>query len=277
MRFAVVLGAVVIAGCAAAAHPVPIPDALAEILLQGEEAESRGDGAGAGAAYERAVREFGGHSDSWSHLGEWRRFWDRDADGAEAAFWRAIDAPLTTLTSIAFAWRGLGEVARGRRQFGKATGYFETSLSIHPLAETHRSLSAMYATDERDFDRAARHAKSAVELSPEDPIALMQLAVQLVRFKKPREAEEAFAKAIRLAGCDERGRASGHVHCCVLYNGACYHAVRGDKAAAVAMLKEFFITPNHRHITKEEILRDPDFESLVKDWDFMALLDYRLP
>jgi hypothetical protein len=99
----------------------------------------------------------------------------------------------------------------------------------------------------------------------------------MIRFKKPEEAKQAFAKAITLAGCDERGRSEGHVHCCVLYNGACYHAVRGDKDAALAMLKEFFLTPNHRHITREEIVRDPDFDSLVKDAEFLALLEYYLP
>jgi Flp pilus assembly protein TadD len=138
-------------------------------------------------------------------------------------------------------------------------------------------LSALYATEKRDFVQAALLAKSAVEVSPEDPVALLQYAVQMARFRKFAESEEAFWKALGLAGCDERGRSPDLVHCCVLYNGACYHAVRGDKAGALAMLKEFFTTPHHRHITRGEILRDPDFESLLKDSDFKALLDYRLP
>lgn len=279
MRFAAVLGAVVIAGCQSPnrSTPVETPEALALLLRQGEEAESSGDGSGAAAAYEQAARDYGDYSAAWTHLGEHRRFWGRDPDGAWEAFHRAIDAPRSTESLVAYAWRGMGEIARGQRDIEKAIGCFEKSLSIRPLADTHRSLSALYATEKRDFQRADRHAKAAVELSPEDPVALMQLAVQLVRFKDPRGAGDAFAKAIRLAGCDERGGSSGHVHCCVLYNGACYHAVRGDKAGALAMLEEFFRTPNHRHITKEEILRDPDFESLVKDPDFKAVLDYRLP
>lgn len=257
--------------------PAPTPEPLALLLRQGQAAESKGDKAAAGAAYERAVREFEDYSVAWSHLGEYRRFWAHDLDAAWDGFKKAILSPRTTNASVAFAWRGLGEVARGRGGIKQAIECFEKSLSVLPNADAHRSLSALYATEKRDFERAARHARAAVELSPEDPIALLQYAVQMERFKKPREAKEAFATAIRLAGCDERGRSESLVHCCVLYNAACYHAVRGDKAGALAMLTEFFITPNHRHITKEEILRDPDFESLVKDRDFLALLEYRLP
>jgi tetratricopeptide (TPR) repeat protein len=277
VRPAVVLGALLAAGCAAPERSDPVSPALAEILRQGEEAESRGDGAGARSAYEQAVRDHGDHSAAWSHLGEWRRFWGRDAAGAEQAFQRALEAPQTTDASLAFAWRGLGETARGRGQVDRAIECFEKSLSIKPLADAHRSLSALYATEKRDFDKAARHARAAVDLSPEDPIALLQYAVQMARFKKSAESEEAFWKALGIAGCDERGRSEAHVHCCVLYNGACYHAVRGDKANALAMLKEFLMTPNHRHITREEILKDPDFESLAKDPELKALLDYRLP
>ncbi len=274
-----VVALILVAGCSTpkrSAPPDP-PPVLADLLLQGLEAEFRGDGRAATLAYESAARDYADYSAAWSQLGECRRFWGRDPAGAEAAFRRAIDAPVATEKSVAFAWRGLGEIARGRGQIDQAIACLEESLSIKPLADAHRSLSALYATEKRDFDRAARHAKAAVDLSPEDPIALLQYAVQMARFRKYEESEEAFWKAMGIAGCDERGRSSGLVHCCVLYNGACYHAVRGDKAAALAMLTEFFLAPNHRHITKDEILRDPDFESLVKDPDFKALLNYRLP
>jgi tetratricopeptide (TPR) repeat protein len=273
------LALVLAAGCQTPRRsvPTPTPEPLASLLRQGQEAESRGDKAAVGAAYERAVREFEDYSVAWSHLGEYRRFWAHDLNAAFDAFKKAIESPKTTDTSVAFAWRGLGELCRAKAKVDDAILCFEKSLSIAPVAETHRSLSALYATERRDFDKAAHHARAAVELSPDDPIALLQFAVQMVRFKKPEEAKKAFDKAIQVAGCDEQGRSTGLVHCCVLYNGACYHAVRGDKAAALAMLKEFFITPNHRHITRDEILRDPDFESLVKDPDFQALLEYRLP
>ncbi|HEU4339140.1 MAG TPA: tetratricopeptide repeat protein [Planctomycetota bacterium] len=274
-----ILGLILIAGCASPKRsvPAPVPDRLAEMLRQGEQAETRGEGAEAAKIYEAAVRDFPDYSVSWSHLGEYRRFWAHDPEGAIEAFHKAANAPQATAESVAFAYRGWGEVERSRGRISKALGLFEESLRHKPLADTHRSLSALYATEKRDFEKAAHHAKAAVDLSPEDPIALVQYAVQMARFKKFEESEEAFWKAMGIAGCDERGRSNGLVHCCILYNGACYHAVRGNKADALAMLKEFFSTPNHRHITREEIVRDPDFESLVKDPDFKALLDYRLP
>ena len=171
----------------------------------------------------------------------------------------------------------MGEIARSAGRIDEAVDHFQKSLSIGPTAEAYRSLSALFANEKRDFETARHYAFQALKQDPEDPIALMQYAVQMIRFKDPQEAGKAFEKAIRIVGCDAHGRSNDHVHCCVLYNGACYHAVRGDKAAALAMLKEFFITPNHRHITKEEILRDPDFETLLHDPDFQAMLEYRLP
>ena len=266
---------IVLAACRA---PERAPsERLDQLLRHGEEAESRGDGQAAGVTYEQAVRDFGNHSSSWSHLGEHRRFWQRDPGGASEAFRKAIQAPVADPKAVAFAWRGLGEVARSAGRVDEAVENFQKSISISPTTEAYRSLSALYATEKRDFERARHYAVQALKQDTDDPIALMQFAVQMVRFKDLHEAEKAFAMAIRFVGCDERGRSNDHVHCCVLYNGACYHAVRGDKAGALAMLKEFFITPNHRHITKEEILRDPDFESLIKDPDFQAMLEYRLP
>ena len=250
---------------------------MADLLRRGRDAESNGDAAGARAAYERACLLYKDHSAPWAHLGEYHRFWGRDADAAWDAYDRAMRAPSPDAHWIAYALRGKGELARSERKIERALDFFEASLDRHPLPETHRSLSALHATERRDFEKAAHHARAAVELSPEDPIALLQFAVQMVRFGKPGDGDAAFAKAVRLAGCDDRGRSNDLVHCCVLYNGACYHAVRGDRPRALAMLEEFFRTPNHRHITKEEILRDPDFESLVNDPKFKALLDYQLP
>jgi len=270
---------IAIAGCAApqGSARTEIPSELARLLREGREAENRGDADAARSAYEVAYLAFGDHSAPCALLGECRRFWQCDGKSAEELFKRAIDAPKPDDPWIAFAWRGIGEIARGRGEIDRAIECFRKSLSIDANASAHRSLSALYATEKRDFEKAAHHAKAAVDLSPEDPIALVQYAVQMARFKKFEESEEAFWKAMGIAGCDERGRSNGLVHCCVLYNGACYHAVRGNKLDALAMWKELFSTPNHRHITREEIVRDPDFESLVKDPDFKALLDYRLP
>jgi tetratricopeptide (TPR) repeat protein len=118
------LALILISGCATSSTPVETADSLTRLLREGEEAEWRGDWDGAGAAYGRAARDFGDHSESWSRLGEYRRFCLHDPAAAEAAFKRALEAPRTTETSIAFAWRGLGEVARGRGEIDRAIGCF---------------------------------------------------------------------------------------------------------------------------------------------------------
>lgn len=211
----------------------------------------------------RATIEYSEYASAWAHYGEQLRFEKNDSDKAQAAFFRAIAAPRSDSRSVAFAWRGLGEIARERKDIEGALASFEKSLAIFALADTHRSLSSFYATEKHDFVKAADHAKAAVAIDPDDPIALLQWAVQAERAGRKQEAEEACSKALRL----------NPTHCCVLYNAACYHAVRGDRKQALGMLDSFFATPHHRHITREEMVADPDFASLLNDSDFRALLD----
>jgi len=186
---------------------------VSEILEEGEAAEARGDGDAAGRAYWRAVVEFPERAEGWAAYGEHLRFRRDDAAGARRAFERAIAAPRGGEDSRAFAWRGMGELARDEGRVDDAIRCFEKSLSLRPLADTHRSLSALYATERRDFERAARHARAAVDAAPGDPIALLQLAVQLRRQGAAGEARAAFERALRLAGCDDRGAAAGPIHC----------------------------------------------------------------
>jgi tetratricopeptide (TPR) repeat protein len=266
--------AIPLASCLAPIVPdAPLPAALDAVLRIGEEAEARGDRDRAGEAYASAARAFPDHAAAWTHHGEFLRFWRHDAGAARAAFERALAAPQADRASLAFAWRGLGELARHDGRIDEAIRFFERSLAIRPLADTHRSLSALHANDRRDFARAAHHARAAVDASPDDPIALLQFAVEMERLGRREEGQRAFERAIALAGCDDRGASDGPVHCCVLYNGACYHSVRGDRERALAMLAAFFATPNHRHVTPEEVLADPDFASIRDDPAFRALLE----
>lgn len=276
MRF-FVPAALALAGCFPPAPEVSIPPALDAVLRIGERAEADGDRERAGEAYEAAAREFPEHAAAWAYLGEFRRFWRSDAEGARQAFERALAAPVVDQASAAFAWRGLGEIARHEGRVDEAVRCFERSLSVRPLADTHRSLSALYGNERRDFVKAAQHARAAVAASPDDPIALLLFAVQMERLGRADEGRAAFERAVRLAGCDDRGAPTGgpgrRIHCCVLYNAACYHAVRGDRERALAMLAAFFATPNHRHVTREALLADPDFASIRDDPAFRALLE----
>jgi hypothetical protein len=60
-------------------------------------------------------------------------------------------------------------------------------------------------------------------------------------------------------------------------NAAGYYAVASNKTGMLAMLHAFFATPNHRHLSREHLLRDPDFTAYHGDADFQAVLDRFLP
>lgn len=263
---------VLLAACATA----PTPPALGGLLAEGERGEAQGDPAAAGYYYAKAVRTHPDHSAAWAYYGEHHRFRTNDLRLARDAFERALSARNQDPASVAFAWRGLGELAHKRGDVAAAIAALERSLSIRPSADAHRSLASILATERADFDASARHARAAVAADGEDPIALVQLAVAEVRAGNPAAARASFERAISIVGCDELGGSDGPVHCCVLYNGACYHAVRGDSEAALAMLREFFRAPNHRHITRAEIVRDPDLRSLRAAPEFRSLLDEHL-
>lgn len=278
-KIAPILLCFVFVGCTSPGgiHADRPPAGLERILQEGRSAERVADPLRIEEAYRRGVEQFPEHAAAWVHYAEFHRFWKNEPGTAEQLFQRGLNARYCDDISTAFAWRGLGEIARGRGDVDAAIRFFEKSLAVRPLVDTHRSLSALYANEKQDFEKAAEHSRSALAFSPDDPIAILQYAVQMVRLNRPEEARRFFEKGIRLGGCDERGRSEGPVHCCVLYNGACYHAVNGEPGKALAMLEAFFTTPNHRHISREEIRHDPDFQTLLADPTFQSLLDRFLP
>ena len=250
-----------------------LPDALDKLLLEGERAERTGDVAGVGTAYRSARERFPEYALAWSYYGEYLRFYGADPEAAARAFRRAVAAPYTDKRATAFAWRGLAEIAQHQGSVDEAIRLLHKSIDLMPLAATHRSLSALLATAYRDFAGAAEHASLALQLVPDDPLALLQYAVQLVRLGKPVEGRSAFVRALELGGCDERGPSEKPVHCCILYNAACYYAVAGTNELALVMLQEFFKTPEHRHISREDLEADPDLEGLRQDPRFLELID----
>jgi tetratricopeptide (TPR) repeat protein len=249
---------------------------LNQLLQSGEDAERRDDFSAAEECYRNAVSLFPQHARAWAHYGEFQRFYKHDDTAARNSFKKALDAGVPDAESAAYSWRGLGVLAEKSGDTATAIQYYNKSLAAKPLSDTHRSLCDLYGF-QRDFAKAAEHARLAAEIDPDDPIALLLYATQLERAGRQSEGIEAFKRAIKLGGCDDQGRHAQPVHCCVLYNSAGYYAVCGKTDGALNMLAAFFETPNHRHLSRQYLLDDPDFVEMKKDQRFIDLVDKYLP
>lgn len=249
-----------------------VENALRQKVEQASAAEKRGETESARALYVAATEQYPAFAEAWAALGEHLRFYVHDADAATAAFRKAIAAEHQNAYAAAYAWRGLGEleIKAGREEAG--IGYFKKSLEAYALADTHRSLCHLYC-HQRKFKEAAEQARLAVELSPNDAIARMLYAAQLQRAGETEQARKEYEKALLAGGMDIHGDSKEPVHCCVLYNAAGYLSVCGQNDAALKMLQRFFDTPNHRHLTREEVVTDADFESLKEFPAFRKMIE----
>ncbi len=266
---AVLLGASV---SAADSTQVQVRSKLAQQLELAGAAEARADFPAARKIYEQAAGDFSTYAEAWAALGEHLRFYVHDASAATAAFQKSLAAENQDPNAAAFSWRGLGELEHAAHHDDAAVDYFKKSLAAFPLADTHRSLCHLYCR-QRKFKEAAEQAGEAVKLNPDDAIARLLYAAQLYRAGETENARAEFDKAAAMGGIGKNDDPHKHVHCCVLYNAAGYLSVTGQNDAALAMLKRFFDTPNHRHLSREEIETDADFDKLKEVPAFRSLLD----
>ena len=272
MRAASLLLMAVFAATVFSGEPAkPAADLRAQ-LEKAISAETHGDYRAAFEMYSKATADYPDEAEAWAALGEHLRFYVHDAKAAAVAFEKALAAPKKSANASAFALRGLGELASKEQRDDAAIDYFKKSLEALPLSDTHRSLCHLYCR-QRKFKEAAEHARAAVKIDGDDPIARLLFAAQLHRAGETSEARQEFEKALAEAKTNERGESTAPVHCCVLYNAAGYLGVTGNADATLLMLKKFFATPNHRHLTREEIENDADFEVLKGNAEFKAMLD----
>ena len=276
ISYSVCLAAAFLSCCKAAEDSPAIKDNKTNAFLtQAAEAESRGDYAAAQSCYKKATRHNPDSAEAWAAYGEHLRFYAHDVKAARDAFNKALAASEKNPRASAYAWRGLGELASKENQVEKAIELFKKSLNALPLADTHRSLCHLYCR-QQNFKAAAEHAGEAVKLDPDDPIAILLYAAQLHRAGNQDEGLKQFEKALSLSGLDANGESAGPVHCCIYYNAAGYLAVKEDATGALKMLEKFFKTPNHRHLTREEIETDADFRSIKTTPAFNKLLKTHL-
>ena len=250
----------------------PRPEITLQLKLeQAAAAEFHGDYAAARATYTQATVQFPASAEAWAALGEHIRFYVHDTDAASVAFKKALTVEQQSPYAVAYALRGLGELEIKAGRVDEGVAYFKKSLAAFPLADTHRSLCHLY-TRQRQFKEAAEEARAAVEINPDDAIARLLYAAQLHRSGQETKANTEFLKALEIGGMDSHGETDKPVHCCVLYNAAGYLSVAGKNDAALKMLRRFFDTPNHRHLSFDDIVSDSDFDNLKNLSAFQALL-----
>jgi len=258
--------------CAILVLEVYAADALTQKLELAAHAESRNDFATAHGIYKKATLDHPESAQAWAAYGEHLRFYAHEAVAAETAFKTALKAKTPDAHAAAYAWRGLGELAIKEHRDDEAIAHFKESLKARPLADTHRSLCHLYCS-QRKFKEAAEQAKLAFELNADDPIARLLYAAQLHRAGEVAEGRKQFDQALAISGLKPTGESAETIHCCVYYNAAGYLGVAGLPEDALAMLRKFFGTPNHRHLTRAEIENDADFVSLKGLPAFQKLLD----
>ncbi|HLX61693.1 MAG TPA: tetratricopeptide repeat protein [Planctomycetota bacterium] len=246
--------------------------ALERQLNDAASAEAREEFAAARKLYEQTVKEYPESAEAWAALGEHLRFYAHDSQGAAAAFKKALNVPKPEAHATAFAYRGLGELAAKDGHIEVALDDFKKSADAQPIADTYRSICHLYCT-QRKFKEAAEAAGEAVKFDPNDAIARLLYAAQLYRAGQTEQARKEYDAAASAHGIGADGSVKRPIHCCVLYNAAGYMGVSGEKQLALKLLREFLETPNHRHLTRQEIEQDADFESIKSMPEFEALLD----
>jgi len=267
--------ALIITSSASKAVRTPMASTLRQDLELAGTTANFGDSAEAQALYEQAVMRYPDSAEAWAALGEFQRFYVHNKEAATISFRNALAAHDKDANADAFAWRGLGELAAKAHQDALAMEYFTCSIEAHDLADTHSSLCHLYGRQRR-FKEASEHARRAVELNNGDPVARLLYAAQLHRAGEVARGLHEYHAGI-LAGGIHAGESTEKVHCCVFYNAAGYLAVSDDYEGALRMLRRFFETPNHRHLSRDEIESDADFEVLKSLPAFNALLDQHFP
>jgi len=185
------------------------------------------------------------------HTGEW--------DAARRVFGEILAGPADPI-SRAVALHGLGKMTIHDGRFAEGLALFEQSVAVYPLALTYRNL-AVYWNSAGETAKAQDYVDRALALDPDDAFNLIFAATYL-----PGEGRR--DEALRLARANEGLLAAS-------YNLAAIHALLGDKAKALALLKRHFFHYERfdavRAREMKEAREDVVFASLHDDPEFLAL------
>jgi tetratricopeptide (TPR) repeat protein len=187
------------------------------------------------------------------HIGDWAK--------ARVFFDKILAMPADPL-SRAVAMHGLGKITIHEGEFKKGLALFERSIEEFPLALTYRNL-AVYWNSEHDPEKTAQYVDAALKLDPNDPFNRVFAAVFMAASGRTEEAA-------RIARANEALLPAS-------YNLAAIHALSGDRAGALALLRRhFYRYERYDAVREKEMMEarvDAVFASLHKDAAFVALTD----
>ena len=105
----------------------------------------------------------------------------------------------------ALAYSRLGDLENDNGRNDKAADYFARACELAPQNSTFHASAGTAFLQREDYNRATAHLRRSVELFPEQPLTLYNLAVALVFDGKAEPAVEELAKAVRI----DKGYARG--------------------------------------------------------------------
>jgi tetratricopeptide (TPR) repeat protein len=229
------------------------------IMLRGLKTENAEGYEEAARLYAEAARLDPADPAPLRYLGEVYRHQTGQWDKARAAFDRILAMRADPL-SRAVALHGLGKITIHEGAFRKGLSLFEASVREFPLALTYRNL-AVYWNSERDPEKTAKYVDLALKLDPGDAFNRVFAAVFMAQAGRTEEA-------MRIARENEALLPAS-------YNLAAIHAMAGEPAAALALLKRHFYSyERYDAVRAKEMMEarvDAVFVSLHKDAAFVSL------
>ena len=105
----------------------------------------------------------------------------------------------------ALAYSRLGDLAHEVGSIDEAAGYFSQACALDPASATYHASAGTTFLQQEDYDRAKQHLRRSLELYPDQPLTLYNLAVALVVGGDGEAAVEELAKAVRIDAGYARG------------------------------------------------------------------------
>jgi len=198
-------------------------------------------------------------------------------------------------------YEDIGNVYLQEGKFAESVAPLEKALSLKPLYDVYLNLGTAYFF-QKQFDRAAKMAAQALQMNPNDQVAMGNLADAYRWSGQSANAAESYRKAIALAktalavnprdaetmgmlalycaktgdagqalSLAERARRLAPDDVTVIYDQAVAQAWARNPAAALQTLRQAFqkgLPPSYAHSDPQldNLAHNPEFENLVKEF-----------